>query len=175
MIPATLSVHLAPNQPQLTGRQVLIVDRDRDLLDATIDLELHVEQGLVDVLRFDVPPQFQLDQNAQGAVANSQREQTPIGDTALGRHCWGLFSPRSRTAGPSMATAWACRCHPPRPGQIDKFVVLPQQWEREQVIWISPALLTLNSQATCRNAWRYELEYGLSLSWENIFSLAQQD
>ena len=106
---ATLSVHLAPNQPQIEGRQVLIVDRDHDSWTATIDLELHVRQGLVDVLRFDVPSAMDRALPARpgrptGVVADSQRKPAPIGHSALWRRSRATI--RCASAG-SWSLRWA--------------------------------------------------------------------
>ncbi len=138
---ATLSVHLAPNQPQTEGRQVLIVDRDHDSWTATIDLQLQVRHGLVDVLRFDVPPQwtepFKFDKEVRWEllpIPSENRRQliirplTPIsGDYSL--RIGGQLVP---SMGDRLGVADVV---PIGLGKVERFVVLPQQWESEHVVW----------------------------------------
>ena len=140
---ARLTVHLAPNQPQIEGRQVLIVDRDHDSWTATIDLELHVRQGLVDVLRFDVPPQwtepYQDVRRELLPIPSENRRQlvirplTPIaGDYSL--RITGQLVP---SMGDRLGVADVILRGL---GQLERFVVLPQRWEREEVVWDTAGL-----------------------------------
>ena len=151
---ARLKVQLDENKPLADGRQVLIVDRDRDVWKATIDLELHVRQGLIDVLRFDVPPQWvELDSAGQVKwkvvpIPSENRRQlivrplAPIaGDYAL-RITGRLVPSLGDRLGVGDVT-------PQGLGQIQHYVVLPQQLGPEQVVWDTPGLaLGVASRAT---------------------------
>ena len=145
---ARLKVQLDENKSQAEGRQVLIVDRDRDVWKATINLELHVRQGLIDVLRFDVPPQwvepYEFDPAGQVQckvlpIPSESRQQlvvqplAPIaGDYAL-RITGRLVPSLGDRLGIGDVT-------PQGLGQIKRYVVLPQQLGPEQVVWDTPGL-----------------------------------
>jgi hypothetical protein len=144
---ASLSVHLAPNQPKIDGRQILIVGRDHDTWTATIDLQLHVRQGLVDVLRFDIPPQwtetYQRDQDVRREVLpipSENRRQLVIrplapiaGDYTL--RISGLLVP---SMGDRLEVADVILRGL---GPLERFVVLPKRWEREEVVWDTTGLV----------------------------------
>ncbi len=153
---ARLKVQLDENKSQAEGRQVLIVDRDRDVWKATIDLELHVRQGLIDVLRFDVPPQwvepYEFDPPGQVQwkvlpIPSENRQQlvvrpmAPIaGDYAL-RITGRLVPSLGDRLGVGDVT-------PQGLGQIERYVVLPQQLGPEQVVWDTPGLALRNCPAS---------------------------
>jgi hypothetical protein len=159
---ARLNVHLAPNQPQTEGRQVLIVDRDRDAWNATIDLQLHVRQGLIDILRFDVPPQwvgpYQFNQDVRWeilTIPSENRRQLVIRPVAP---IAGDFSLRVRgQLIPSMGDRLGVADLAAHGlGPLERFVVLPQRWEQEQVVWDTTglALVQLPSDLSKRLALR---------------------
>ncbi len=54
----SLKVKLSANIPETEAREVIVVERDQDLWTATVDYQVTVRGGLVDVLRFEIPPQW---------------------------------------------------------------------------------------------------------------------
>ncbi|HTU25170.1 MAG TPA: hypothetical protein VMF30_07220 [Pirellulales bacterium] len=138
---AALHVRLARNQPQTDGRQVLIVNRQRDAWTATLDLQLQVRGGLLDVLRFDIPPQwaepFQFDADVQSEVlpipGENRRQLVVRPLTAIA----GDFSLRIQGhLGPSMGDRLGIADVILRGvGQLERFVILPHRWENEEVVW----------------------------------------
>ena len=65
-----LKLKVRPNSPQTAARETIVVERDQEVWMATVDYQLSVHGGLVDALRFEVPPSwsepYQLDRAGAG-------------------------------------------------------------------------------------------------------------
>ena len=137
----SLKVKLAVNTPDTEAREIIVVERDQDLWTASVDYQVTVSQGLLDVLRFDIPPQwsepFQVDRPARielVPIPGEGRRQLviyPLEPIADSYH----LRVRGRIV-PSLGDRLRVPDVIPRgAAKLDRFVVLPGEWESQPVDW----------------------------------------
>ena len=86
-------LRIAPNQPRLDVAQLTTINRTADAWTATVDLECHLSQGLVDALRIDLPSNwigpFEVAPPTPFSIDDSHRGKPPTTDFAAGSSVGG--------------------------------------------------------------------------------------
>jgi hypothetical protein len=140
------ALKLRPNAPQTRGALVVSVSRENESWFADAELDLSVEDGFVDAIRLEIPPQwnepFQLDPplaHQVVAVAGEKRRllliqpTTPIKDHFRGQIRGRLsLVGGERLRAPEIMAPWI--------GHLNRFVVLPAQAELHDVEWETSGL-----------------------------------
>ncbi len=138
---AAIAVRVSPNAAQASALTVTTLERDDDRWIAELLCRVTVSEGVVDVLTFDVSPQwaepFRVDPPAQTKVVPVPGEQRlqlvvypprPIADTYQLRIRGRVaLSAGDRLRVPDIV--------PQRMQQVDRFVVLPQRLDLQQISW----------------------------------------
>lgn len=136
---AELSLVLTPNAARSRAVMATFVERDGDHWSAELDYHLHVQDGLIDSLQFDIPPQwsepFRIDAPFKIVpVPGELRRQLivfppkPISDTYQLRI-------RGRVAPSAGDRLRVPDIRPIGVGESERFIVLPQQRDRQQITW----------------------------------------
>ena len=151
-----LKVKVTANVPDTEAREVIVVQREQDQWTATVDYQVTVGHGLLDVLRFEIPPQwsepYQVDRMARVEIVpipgESRRQLViyplePIADQYRVRI-------RGRVV-PSMGDRLRVPDVIPRGAiKLDRFVSLPSEWESQQVDWEMTGLTPTTAPADWR-------------------------
>lgn len=136
---AELSLVLTPNAAHSRAVMATFVERDGDHWSAELDFHLHVQDGLVDSLQFDIPPQwsepFRVDAPFKVVpVPGELRRQLivfpakPVSDTYQLRI-------RGRVAPSAGDRLRVPDIRPMGVNESERFIVLPQQRDRQQITW----------------------------------------
>jgi hypothetical protein len=135
------------NQPQLEVQQVTTLDRSAETWRATVDLDLHIAGGMVDVLRFDLPanwvgpfeispamPQFVEDVPGENRRQLVLRPEAPLQHEArLQIHGPLTIAAGQRPSAPDVRLLGAAR--------QARFLSLPRRLENQQLAWDTRGLL----------------------------------
>ena len=137
----TALLKFRPNVPATHGVLAITVQRENESWIADADFQLHVADGFVDTVRLDIPLQwlepYQLDPplaHEVFTIPGENRRQLLIRPAApikdhLRVRVWGRLSlvGGERLRVPEISASWV--------GKLDRFVVLPTQFELQQVEW----------------------------------------
>jgi hypothetical protein len=134
-----VSLTVAPNEIRSRGVMATIVERAGDAWNAELHYHLHVQEGLVDSLQFDIPPQwsepFRVDAPFKVVpIPGELRRQLilyppkPVSDKYQLRV-------RGRVAPSAGDRLRVPDIRPLGAGETERFVVLPQQRDRQQITW----------------------------------------
>ncbi len=164
---ASVKLKSKPNLPDAQVREIIFVGRDQELWTATVDYQVTVASGLVDVLRFEVPPQwtepYQVDPAARFEVVpipGENRRQLLLypPEPIAGQYHVRI---RGRLV-PSMGDRLRAADIVPRgAAKLERFVVLPQRWESQQMDWETTGLTATTVPA--------EWQPPLSATWPMSF------
>ena len=156
---ATCSVVLTPNTPRLRAATATYLQRDADRWMAEMECRVEVLEGLADTLQFDIPPQwsepYRLEPAVEFAVVPIPGEQRrrmivypakPIdGEYHLKLRGRVALIAGDRLSVPDILPRYI--------QQVDRFVVLPQYLDLQQVTWDTQGLTraTLPLEFAVRN------------------------
>ncbi len=156
---ATCSVVLTPNTPRLRTATATYLQRDADRWMAEMECHVEVLEGLADTLQFDIPPQwsepYRLDPAVEFAVVpipGEQRRRMIVYPTKPidGEYQLKLRGRVALIAGDRLSVPDILPRHIQ---QVDRFVVLPQYLDLQQVTWDTQGLTrsTLPLEFAVRN------------------------
>ena len=136
-----VAVQVVANSPRVEGSQRTAVERSGSEWIATVDLDLNVSGGVLDALRFELPPQWNVVPEITPAMpakiidsfgkANRQLVVRPTESIAGPQHL-RLRAPIAMTAGQRL------RVPDVRPiglGAVRRFVLLPRNSNEQQFAW----------------------------------------
>ena len=137
---------ISPNAPRVEGVEVTSLEYDSGTWTAEMDYRLKVSDGLLDVLRFDIPTQwsepFQLDRPASWEVrkvSDENRRQLVVRPKSSISDQYRIKI-RGRLALPAGDRVRVPDVRPRGVAQVDRFVVLPAQLEVQQIFWETSGL-----------------------------------
>ncbi len=136
-----LTLELSPNDPAVRGRQIIAIRREGDDLAVVADYRMEVTKGMVDFLRFEIPPSccksleidpptaYEIrDVPGEGIRHLIVRPEEPVTSSyAVRITARGAISPRDRVYVPDIV--------PMDVAQVDRFVVVPTQLQSQKVAW----------------------------------------
>lgn len=146
---AELSLVLTPNTAKSRAVMATVVERDGDHWSAELNYHLHVQEGLVDSLQFDIPPQwsepFRVDAPFKVVpVPGELRRQLIVSPPTPVSNRYQLRI-RGRVAPSAGDRLRVPDIRPLGIGEAERFIVLPQQRELQQITWetlgLTPAKL----------------------------------
>ena len=138
---STVAVKISPNIPQTRAVAITSLQRDADRWVAELEYHMDVNNGLVDSLQFDIPAQWSEPFRVEPPmvakivpVIGEARRQLVV---TLPRPIAGKFDMKIRGR---MALSAGDRLRVPdilplKVEQLDRFVLLPQQMDRQPVSW----------------------------------------
>ena len=136
-----VSVRIANNAPRVEGSETITMRRDGEAWAAVVDLDLKVSGGVLDLLRFDLPPQLNspiltepvIPQEFVEATGEDRRQLVlrPAEPIAGGQHI-RLTIPVPASGGQRVRVP---DVHPMNLGQLHRFVRLPTNANEQQLAW----------------------------------------
>jgi hypothetical protein len=151
---ATLHVTTHPNTPRTNAIAVTTLEHNADRWTAELECRFEVSDGLVDSLQFEVPPQwsepYQVDPPARVKVVpipGEARRQLIVYPAQPVNGVYSLrirgrvaLSPGDRTRVPEIL--------PQRVDELERYVVVPGQLERQPIAWDTAGLTAAELPAT---------------------------
>jgi hypothetical protein len=143
---AQITLKLMPNAPKIQGRQVTSIERTNDAWSSIIDFQIHVADGLLDQLRFDLPPQWEEPLQVERdipfeiiAIPGENRKQLVLNPVAP---ISGEFRLRIRGAASSLTAdrLFVPNVIPRGIGAIDRWLILPTQQQSQRITWETEGL-----------------------------------
>jgi hypothetical protein len=141
-------VVLAPNEPLVDCVQVTMLEYEDQVWNASVEHRLNIERGVIDVLRFEIPPEWTgpfetmppasvevTDDLVQGRRRLIVRPRTAL---AKGQHRVAVRAPLAFVDNTQVMVP---DIRPLQSGSEERFVVLPTQVGVEQVTWETTRLV----------------------------------